>query len=88
MTKKLYEQIKTYLTERWLISNFETQIKEIAHNVRNVKITKRKNSTRQNNFTIKRLINLLGIFTTRSIHKMHNESPKNLNCKKSRAYNY
>jgi hypothetical protein len=42
--KKLFEQIKRrYLTERWLISNFETQIKEIAHNVRNVKNNQKKN---------------------------------------------
>lgn len=34
--KKIFEQIKRrYLSKRWYNSNFETQIKEIAHNIRN-----------------------------------------------------
>ena len=42
--QKLFEQIRTrYLTERCLISNFETQIKEIVHNVWNVKNNQKKN---------------------------------------------
>jgi hypothetical protein len=36
--KKIYEQIKrSYLSKRWFNSNFEIQIKEIAHNIRNAK---------------------------------------------------
>ena len=36
--KKIFEQIKRrYLSNRWYNSNFETQIKEIAHNIRNTK---------------------------------------------------
>ncbi|WP_278034203.1 hypothetical protein [Flavobacterium nitratireducens] len=35
---KIFEQIKRrYLSKRWLSSDFETQIKEIAHNIRNTK---------------------------------------------------
>jgi hypothetical protein len=34
--KKIFEQIKRrYLSKRWFSSDFETQIKEIAHNIRN-----------------------------------------------------
>jgi hypothetical protein len=36
--KKIFEQIKRrYLSKRWLTSDIETQIKEIAHNIRNSK---------------------------------------------------
>jgi hypothetical protein len=36
--KKIFEQIKRkYLSKVWINSNFETQIKEIAHNIRNAK---------------------------------------------------
>ena len=36
--KKVFEQIKRrYLSNRWSSSDFETQIKEIAHNIRNSK---------------------------------------------------
>ncbi len=36
--KKVFEQIKRrYLSNRWSSSDFETQIKEIAHNIRNAK---------------------------------------------------
>ncbi|RTY94328.1 hypothetical protein EKL32_11260 [Flavobacterium sp. GSN2] len=34
--KRIFEQIKrTYLSKKWFNSNFEIQIKEIAHNIRN-----------------------------------------------------
>jgi hypothetical protein len=34
--KRIFEQIKrTYLSKKWFESNFEIQIKEIAHNIRN-----------------------------------------------------
>jgi hypothetical protein len=32
--RKVFEQMKTYLTKQWIESDFETQIKEIAHNIR------------------------------------------------------
>ena len=36
--KKIFEQIKRmYLSKQWIKSDFETQIKEIAHNIRNTK---------------------------------------------------
>jgi hypothetical protein len=36
--KKIFEQIKrTYLTNTWTMSDFDKQIKEIAHNIRNAK---------------------------------------------------
>jgi hypothetical protein len=36
--KKVFEQIKRkYLSKRWFNSDLETQIKEIAHNIRNAK---------------------------------------------------
>lgn len=36
--RKIFEQIKRrYLSKRWSSSDFETQIKEIAHNIRNAK---------------------------------------------------
>lgn len=36
--RKIFEQIKRrYLSKRWTSSDFETQIKEIAHNIRNAK---------------------------------------------------
>ena len=36
--RKVFEQIKIkYLSKKWENSDFETQIKEIAHNVRNTK---------------------------------------------------
>jgi hypothetical protein len=36
--RKIFEQLKrTYLTNQWLKSDFEKQIKEIAHNIRNAK---------------------------------------------------
>ena len=39
--KRIFEQIKRrYLTKIWFNSNFETQIKEIAHNIRNANSNK------------------------------------------------
>jgi hypothetical protein len=36
--RKVFEQIKrTYLTKQWIESDFETQIKEITHNIRTIK---------------------------------------------------
>ena len=36
--RKVFEQIKRkYLSKQWITSDFETQIKEIAHNIRNAK---------------------------------------------------
>jgi hypothetical protein len=36
--RKVFEQIKrTYLTKQWIDSDFDRQIKEIAHNIRNAK---------------------------------------------------
>ncbi len=36
--RKVFEQIKRkYLSKQWTKSDFETQIKEIAHNIRNAK---------------------------------------------------
>jgi hypothetical protein len=35
---KVFEQIKRrYLSKRWLTADYEKQIKEIAHNIRNSK---------------------------------------------------
>lgn len=34
--KKIYEEVKyKYLSTKWIDSNYKTQIKEIAHNIRN-----------------------------------------------------
>lgn len=45
--KKLFEQLKRiYLSERWFKSDFKTQIKEIAHNIRNADSNR---NIRQNN---------------------------------------
>jgi hypothetical protein len=36
--RKVFEQIKrTHLTKQWIESDFETQIKEITHNIRTIK---------------------------------------------------
>jgi hypothetical protein len=36
--KKIFEQVKRkYLSKVWFNSDFDTQIKEIAHNIRNAK---------------------------------------------------
>ena len=45
--KKIFEQIKRkYLTDRWIKSNFEIQIKELAHNIRNTANNKKVKSSR------------------------------------------
>lgn len=59
--KKIFEQIKRrYLSNRWYNSNFETQIKEIAHNIRNHRSNQqiKQNKLYQNNQT-----NLLSMFS-------------------------
>jgi hypothetical protein len=41
--RKVFEQIKRrYLTERWFSSDLDTQIKKIAHNIRNKKYNQKK----------------------------------------------
>jgi hypothetical protein len=45
--KKMFEQIKRqYLTRKWQNSDFETQIKEIAHNIRNYKHNQQTKQTK------------------------------------------
>ena len=45
--KKIFEQIKRgYLSKRWHNSDFETQIKEIAHNIRNQKSNQKIKQTK------------------------------------------
>mgnify|MGYP000365570798 FL=1 len=45
--KKEFEKIKNkYLSKKWIDANFETQIKELAHNIRN-KHNNLKNSREQ-----------------------------------------
>jgi hypothetical protein len=40
--KKVFEQIKRrYLSKRWSSADFDTQVKEIAHNIRNANSNKR-----------------------------------------------
>ncbi|EIA09584.1 hypothetical protein [Flavobacterium frigoris] len=60
--KKVFEQIKRrYLSNRWLSSDFETQIKEIAHSIRN---SKSNQSIKQNRIykpTQLNILNTLGI---------------------------
>ena len=58
--KKIFEQIKrTYLTNTWTKSNFETQIKEIAHKIRNANSTK---NNKQKRIYKPQQINLLNQF--------------------------
>lgn len=58
--KKIYEQIKrSYLSKRWFNSDFETQIKEIAHNIRNQKSNQK---TKQTKIYQPQQINLLSYF--------------------------
>lgn len=58
--KKIFEQIKRrYLTKRWLNSDFETQIKEIAHNIRNHKSNQ---NTKQSKIYQSKQFNLLSNF--------------------------
>jgi hypothetical protein len=45
--RKVFEQIKRqYLTEKWIKSDFETQIIKIAHNIRNAKGTRKTKQVR------------------------------------------
>jgi len=45
--KKIFEQIKRrYLSKRWYNSDFDTQIKEIAHNIRNSKSNQKIKQTK------------------------------------------
>lgn len=58
--KKVFEQIKRkYLSKVWFNSNFETQIKEIAHNIRN---TKSNQTIKQNRIYKPQQFNLLNEF--------------------------
>ncbi len=58
--KKIFEQIKRkYLTNTWTKSNFETQIKEIAHNIRNANSNK---NNKQKRIYKPQQINLLNQF--------------------------
>jgi len=58
--KKIFEQIKRgYLSERWHNSDFETQIKEIAHNIRN---SKSNQNIKQTKIYQSKQINLLSNF--------------------------
>lgn len=55
--KILFEQIKSkYLTEKWLLSNFEIQITEIAHNIRN---TRSNGNIKQKRLYLPQQVNLL-----------------------------
>lgn len=55
--KKVFEQIKRrYLSNRWSLSDFETQIKEIAHNIRN---SKSNQGIRQDRIYTPKQVNLL-----------------------------
>lgn len=58
--KKIFEQIKrSYLSKRWFNSDFEIQIKEIAHNIRNQKSNQK---TKQTKIYQPQQINLLSYF--------------------------
>jgi hypothetical protein len=58
--KKVFEQIKRkYLSKRWFNSDLETQIKEIAHNIRN---SKSNQTTKQNKIYRPQQVNLLTHF--------------------------
>lgn len=66
--KNVFEQIKRrYLSKRWHNSDFETQIKEIAHNIRN--------SNSNQKIKQKRLypINQINIFTSTSMNEVINK---------------
>lgn len=59
--KKIFEQIKRkYLSRVWINSNFDTQIKEIAHNIRNAKSNQ---NNRQKTLYKPHQTNLLNQFT-------------------------
>jgi hypothetical protein len=58
--RKVFEQIKrTYLTKQWIESDFETQIKEIAHNIRNIKNTR---INKQDRIYQHQQVNMLSVF--------------------------
>ncbi len=60
--KRIFEQIKRrYLTKIWFKSNFETQIKEIAHNIRNENSNKTKKQKRIYQPQQINILNQLGI---------------------------
>ena len=60
--KRIFEQIKRrYLTKIWFKSNFETQIKEIAHNIRNENSNKTKKQKRIYQPQQTNILNQLGI---------------------------
>jgi hypothetical protein len=59
--KKVFEQIKRkYLSKVWFKSDFETQIKEIAHNIRN---TRSNQSIKQKKIYPPQQFSLLNQFT-------------------------
>ena len=58
--RKVFEQIKrTYLTKQWIDSDFETQIKEIAHNIRTIKSNQ---NNKQNRIYQLQQVNMLSVF--------------------------
>lgn len=60
--KRIFEQIKRrYLTKIWFESNFKTQIKEIAHNIRNENSNKTKKQKRIYQPQQINILNQLGI---------------------------
>ena len=60
--KRIFEQIKRrYLSKIWFKSNFETQIKEIAHNIRNENSNKTKKQKRIYQPQQINILNQLGI---------------------------
>lgn len=60
--KRIFEQIKRrYLSKIWFKSNFETQIKEIAHNIRNENSNKTKKQKRIYQPQQTNILNQLGI---------------------------
>ncbi len=60
--KKIFEQIKRrYLSKIWFKSNFETQVKEIAHNIRNENSNKTKKQKRIYQPQQINILNQLGI---------------------------
>lgn len=41
---KIYNEVKRkYLSKKWIDTNVETEIKEIAHNIRNISTTEKTN---------------------------------------------
>jgi predicted nucleic acid-binding Zn-ribbon protein len=58
--RKVFEQIKrAYLSKQWIKSDFETQIKEIAHNIRNAKGNQKTKQIRLYNQTQMNMLNFL-----------------------------